>query len=142
MLARMSFQQEGGCQCGGIRYRVSAEPVRVSLCHCLECQKQSGSAFGMSAIVAEASFTLLKGTLKKFTRSSDSGRPVDCHFCPDCGTRIYHQAQVYVGYVNVKPGTFDDRSWLKPTTSIWMGSRQPWVTVPADVFVHDGQPGG
>ena len=85
----MAEQREGGCQCGGIRYRIEAEPVALVACHCTECQRQSGSAFGMSLLVPRDGFRL-SGTPKRFTRSSDSGRPVDCFFCPDCGTRIYH----------------------------------------------------
>jgi hypothetical protein len=70
--------REGGCQCGTIRYRVDAEPIAVGICHCTECQKQSGSAFGMSLIIAKDSFQVLRGTLKTFTRPSDSGRPGCC----------------------------------------------------------------
>jgi len=136
----MTFQQDGGCQCGAVRYRVSAEPMRVALCHCTECQHQSGSAFGMSMIVADAAFELLQGTLKTWTRSSNSGRPVACSFCGECGTRIHHRTEAYAGYTNVKPGTLDDTSWLTPTASIWMSSKQPWVQVPDDFFVHDQQP--
>ena len=136
----MSFVQEGGCQCGAVRYRVTEEPVRVALCHCEECQSQSGSAFGMSMIVPESGFALLKGTLKTWSRTAESGRTVDCLFCPECGNRILHKAQAYAGYVNVKPGTLDDRSWLAPTASIWMGKKQPWVTVPEGLFTHDAQP--
>ncbi len=140
-LRDMSFQQDGGCQCGAIRYRVSAEPVRVSLCHCTECQAQSGSAFGMSMIVSDDAFTLLQGQVKTWTRSSDAGRPVLCAFCADCGTRIFHKAEVYRGYTNVKPGTLDDRSWLKPNISIWNSQKQPWFVIPEEMFKHDHQPG-
>lgn len=136
----MSFQQDGGCQCGAIRYRVSAEPVRVSLCHCSQCQRQTGSAFSMAMIVPDAAFALLRGQLKTWTRSSDAGRPVVCNFCPDCGTRITHQAEVYRGYTNVRPGTLDDRSWLKPTISIWNSQKQPWVVLPDGMYQHDHQP--
>lgn len=136
----MSFQQDGGCQCGAVRYRVSAEPVRVSLCHCGECQRQSGSAFGMSLIVADEAFSILQGQVKTWSRGSDAGRPVLCAFCPECGTRIFHKAEVYRGYTNVKPGTLDDRSWLAPNISIWMSQKQPWLSLQDGFYLHDYQP--
>jgi hypothetical protein len=136
----MSFQRDGGCQCGAVRYRVSAEPLRLSMCHCTQCQHQSGSAFGMSLIVADTAFELLQGSLKTWTRSSDSGRMVACSFCPECGTRIHHKADSYKGYTNVKPGTLDDTSWLEPTISIWMSSKQPWVVVPEGITLEERQP--
>ena len=83
--------REGGCQCGRVRYRIEGEPVILGICHCSECQRQSGSAFGMSMVIPKPQFTLLQGELKSFTRSSESGRPVTCCFCPECGTRIYHE---------------------------------------------------
>lgn len=94
----------------------------------------------MAMIVADDAVQVTKGTLKCWTRSSDSGRPVKCFFCADCGNRIFHQAEVYKGYTNVRPGTLDDTSWLKPTASIWMSSKQPWVEVPEGLYLHDHQP--
>jgi hypothetical protein len=136
----MAFQQDGGCQCGAIRYRVNREPAVVGICHCGECQAATGSAFSMSMIVQVEGFSLLQGQLKTWTRSSDSGRPVICSFCPDCGTRIHHQAELYRGFINVRPGTLDDRSWLRPTMSFWTREKQPWVRVPEDLVQHETQP--
>jgi hypothetical protein len=111
----------------------------VNVCHCSECQRQSGSAFGMSMMVPQANL-VVEGTLKSFTRSSASGRPLSCHFCPECGTRIYHVPSYAHGVLNVKPGTLDDPSWLRPGTHFWTSSRQPWVTLPDGVAHHERQP--
>jgi hypothetical protein len=119
--------REGGCQCGRVRYRVEGEPLILGICHCTECQRQSGSAFGMSMVTPKAQFTLLQGELKTFTRSSDSGRPVICAFCPECGTRIYHVPSYLQGVVNVKPGTLDDTSFIKPAGQGWTSSKQGWI---------------
>ena len=70
----MSDVHEGGCQCGAVRYRVEGDAVAVGICHCTQCQKQSGSAFGMSFIVPKEAFQLLSGSLKTFTRMSDKRR--------------------------------------------------------------------
>lgn len=82
--------REGGCQCGRVRYRVSGDPLALVACHCKECQRQSGSAFGMSLMVRASGFTV-QGELKMFERAANSGRTLRCFFCPECGTRIYHE---------------------------------------------------
>jgi hypothetical protein len=79
----------GGCQCGRIRYRLDGRILGLAVCHCKECQRQSGSAFGMSLAVANDTFVLMAGELKTFSVVCDSGRIKHCTFCPDCGTRIY-----------------------------------------------------
>ena len=86
----MGDPREGGCQCGEVRYQLEGEPLALVVCHCTACQRQSGSAFGMSLIVPKDAFHLVAGAPKNFTRSADSGRSVRCMFCPSCGTRIYH----------------------------------------------------
>ena len=122
---------EGGCQCGSVRYRVEGEPLSLAVCHCTECQRQSGSAFGMSLAVPSDAFRLLAGALKTFTTGCDSGRTKRCAFCPDCGTRIYHQ--VVEAVLSIKPGTLDDTSWLNPAAHYWTKRKQPWVPIPDGV---------
>ena len=137
----MDEAREGGCQCGQVRYRFEGAPLAIAACHCTECQRQSGSAFGMSLLVPENSFQLTAGKLRDFTRSSDSGRPVRCAFCPDCGTRIYHDPTYAQGILNIKPGTLDDTSWLEPTAHVWTGSKQPWTPIPEGGRCFEKQPG-
>lgn len=136
----MSDVRDGGCQCGGVRYRVEGEPVSVGICHCTQCQKQSGSAFGMSFIVPKEAFQLLRGRLKTFTRMSDSGRPVVCAFCPECGTRIYHETRWLEGVLNIKPGTFDDTSFLRPLAQVWTATKQRWLEFSSPIRSFEGQP--
>ena len=132
-------ERTGGCQCGRVRYRVSGEPLKLAVCHCRECQRHAGSAFGMSMIVLETNLAV-EGTLKVFARSSDSGRKVEAFFCPECGTRIYTKPTFAPGIVNLKPGTLDDTSWLRPQLHVWTSSKQPWIELPADIPQHEGQP--
>jgi hypothetical protein len=106
----------------------------------MQCQRQSGSAFGMSCVVPKEAFHLLSGTLKTFIRSSDSGRPVVCAFCPECGTRIYHETRWLEGVLNIKPGTFDDTSFLRPTVQVWTAKRQEWVRSFSELRSFKGQP--
>ena len=136
----MGGPREGGCQCGGVRYRVEGEPLALAVCHCTECQRQSGSAFGMSLIVPRDSFRLLSGELKTFTRPCDGGRTLDCAFCPGCGTRIYHRGTFMKGAVSIKPGTLDDTSWLAPSLHVWTKRKQSWVRIPEGVRCFDTEP--
>jgi hypothetical protein len=128
---------DGGCQCGKVRYRVEGRRLGVVACHCTECQRQSGSAFGLSLVVPLGAFQLRSGELKTFEAICDSGRKKTCAFCPECGTRIYHQTS---NGMSVKAGTLDDTSWLKPDRHYWTKRKQPWVVIPDGVpqFSDDG----
>jgi hypothetical protein len=134
----MTAPYTGGCQCDSVRYIVTTEPIRLLACHCKECQRQSGSAFGMSMLVKKDSLTVT-GRTKQFTRSADSGNEVTGVFCPECGVRIYHVPNPVQDVVALKPGTLDDTSWLRPVSFIWMKSAQGWVLVPDDVKALEGQ---
>lgn len=107
-------------------------------CHCKECQRQSGSAFGLSLIVPQEGVAF-DGELSMFERSSESGRPLKCFFCPACGTRIYHQPS-YGPVVNVRAGTLDDTSGLEPKMHAWVRSKQPWFKIPEGVPTFEKQP--
>lgn len=128
---------DAGCQCGSLRYRLEQDPLFLAVCHCSECQRQSGSAFGMSLGVPPGALNLRSGTLKKFEVRCDSGRIKTCGFCPECGTRIYHQTEKGM---SLKAGTLDDTSWLRPDAHYWTKRKQPWVTIPDGVarFADDG----
>jgi len=128
----------GGCQCGQVRYELTAEPKRLVACHCKECQRQSGSAFGMSMLVAEDNLAVT-GVTKQFTRIADSGNPNTGVFCPECGVRIYNVPRYVQGMLVLKPGTLDDTSWLRPSYFVWMKSTQGWVPVPDGVTTAEGQ---
>ena len=133
----MGAAMEGGCQCRKVRYRLEGEPLGLTVCHCTECQRQSGSAFGMSLAVPRSAFRLLSGELKTFTTVCDSGRNKECAFCPGCGTRIYHQGPAAM---SIKAGTLDDTSRLEPAAHYWTKRKQPWVAIPdgARCFDDDG----
>jgi hypothetical protein len=133
-----SMTREGGCQCGAVRYRVGVEPLHLAICHCTECQRQSGSAFGMSLFVPAEAFRLISGTLNSFTVKCDSGRTKTCTFCAACGTRIHHQTVPTA--LSLKAGTLDDTSSLVPKAHYWTKRKQPWVVIPDGVktYADDG----
>ena len=132
----MTTTRDGGCQCGRIRYRVEGEPLSLAVCHCRECQKQTGSAFGMSLAIRREAFRLTSGELATFSVVCDSGRVKRCTFCGHCGTRIHHSTSDAA--VSLKAGTLDDTSWLHPRAHYWTKRKQPWVVIPdGSVCVED-----
>lgn len=137
----MTDKLTGGCQCGTIRYEVTGAPKRTVVCHCTDCQRQSGAAFGMTLVVAEDDFRIVKGEAKTYASTADTGRDKLGGFCPDCGTRIYHKPEWRKGTYSVKPGTLDDTSGLKPDMHLWTSSKQPWITIPDGVEAYEKQPG-
>jgi len=130
----------GGCQCGACRYEITERPLTLYVCHCTECQRQSGSGFGMSMPVPRAGFTLTRGEPAEWARTADSGRTVNCAYCRDCGTRLFHAPARNPTAVNVKPGTLDSTGWLVPVGHLWTRSVQPWVTIPDGVVAFETQP--
>lgn len=136
----MPAPYSGSCQCGQIRYEIRAEPLTLYLCHCKECQKQSSSAFGMSMSIPLEALAIVQGQPQQWSRVGSSGREVICAFCGVCGTRLFHYPTRNPQIVNVKPGTLDDTSWLKPVGNLWTSSAQPWVTIDDQMVNYPGQP--
>ena len=133
--------RNGGCQCGQIRYEVSGEPIVLYRCHCTECQRQSGSAFGMSMWIKEGEFKITSGSLEKTTRTADSGGKIEAYFCRSCGVRIYTKALgMNAEHIVLKPGTLDLTDDLKPSADIWLKSSQDWFSPPEDTLHFQGQP--
>ncbi len=129
----------GGCQCGAVRYSLAAAPLVLYFCHCTECQKQSSSAFGQSMRVNKKDLSIA-GELTGFSRPGASGNDLICEFCPTCGTRLFHRRTSYTDALNIKAGTLDDTSWLKPAGHIWTKSRQGWFEIPPGDLNYSGQP--
>ncbi|MCB9946365.1 MAG: GFA family protein [Rhodospirillaceae bacterium] len=132
----------GGCQCGDVRYAVRAAPRQLYACHCTECRRQSGSAFGLSLEVDRAAFALTRGRVATWTRPADGGGRVICHFCPRCGTRIWHEHDPASATLTVKAGTLDDPVDLSDAIHIWTDSRLPGVVIPDRARRYPGEPDG
>lgn len=116
--------QSGGCQCGAIRYQVDTKRSQLNICHCHDCQKQSGSAFGMSLVIPPDAFSLKQGEPALFITAADSGRQKTCAFCSQCGVRIYNRTSALM---SVKAGTFDNTDWLQPDGQYFNDRMQPWL---------------
>lgn len=123
-----SFPQYGGCQCGALRYQLSRPPLAIWACHCNQCRKQSGGAFGMSASVAVETLHFIAGAPAIWPRQTDAGHFTDCLFCARCGTRIAHRRREHGGRMALKPGTLDDTSWVVPERHVFTDTALDWVT--------------
>lgn len=128
----------GGCQCGAVRY-VLRGARSVYTCHCLECQKQTASAFAMSIPLLADRLTL-QGQPEVYSRSAFSGGITQCRFCRSCGTRLYHQSSRSPEYVTLKAGTLDDSTGLEPVAHLWISRKQPWVILDPTIPAFDTQP--
>lgn len=128
---------DGGCQCGKIRYRLTGKPLTLYVCHCSDCQKQSGSAFGMSLIMPPRQVEIIKGSesLRSWDTPGGDGRIKRCYYCPDCGSRIMHGSEDPQQNVSIKAGSLDDTGKLQPDAHIWLQSAQPWVKVDRSKYV-------
>ena len=126
----MQLPLTGRCLCGAIHYRITDEPITIYACHCSECQRQSGSAFGLSMWVAHDALEIAAGMPKCWRRHIED-RYVDVFFCADCGTTLFVEPQRAPEVRIVKPGTLDDTKWLHPIGHQWVHSAQPWVDLSA-----------
>lgn len=121
----------GGCQCGDCRFEITGRPLDLYVCHCTECRGQSASAFGISLIVRDADFHLLRGAPHCWDRQAESGGVLRCFFCSNCGSRLYHKPMPRPGRLSVKGGALDQPPDLTGAKHIWTRSRLPGVEIPA-----------
>jgi hypothetical protein len=123
---------EGGCACGVVRYRLTSEPMFVHCCHCLNCQRQTGSAFVINLLIEADRVQLLSGEPAPVDVPRDDGSTQRIHRCPDCQVAVYSEyGRPEVRFV--RGGTLDEPSSVVPDVHIFTRSKLPWVTLPEDV---------
>jgi hypothetical protein len=132
----------GGCLCGAVRYAYEGEIGAAGYCHCADCRRVSGSAFGVSLSVASAGFRVTRGTPRAFTKSGDSGRPVTRFFCPDCGAPLFTQPPLHPERVFIKAGSLDDPSMVRPNRQAWTRSRVAWAEIDPQIDSYETNRGG
>ncbi|MBL8437625.1 GFA family protein [Zoogloea sp.] len=130
----------GGCQCGGVRYAFTGPVLRLIICYCRECQKQSASAFAISVFINRSQFRLTQGAPHWWCRPTDSGHTLECAFCPTCGSRLWHQRQGSTDALSIKGGSLDEPPDLTDAIHIWTSRKLPGLLLPTGSAQHLGQP--
>jgi hypothetical protein len=133
----MDLRLTGGCACGHIRYELLAEPMFVHCCHCLNCQRQTGSAFSSHAMIETDRIRLLSGEPEPTSVPTGSGDTHDIYSCPGCRVAVWSDYGNKSWERLIKIGTLDDSSALRPQAHIFTLSKVPWLVIPSDVPSFD-----
>jgi hypothetical protein len=133
----MTDTLDGGCACGRLRFRMNAAPMFVHCCHCKDCQRQTGSAFVLNALIETNQIDLLSGEPVPLPMPTDSGRSHRVFRCPDCGTAVWSEYGGLKTLRFVRVGTLDEPSALPPDVHIYVRSKLPWIALPDGVPAFD-----
>lgn len=127
------------CRCGSLSAACEGEPVRVSVCHCLECQKRSGSAFAAQARWPNEQVRL-SGEYREWKRTADSGSVVTYRFCPACGSTVSYTIDSWPGVTAVPVGAFADPDFPAPKFSVYENRKHHWVEISGEEVEHSATP--
>lgn len=137
-MAVKRFPREGGCACGGVRYRMETEPLIVHCCHCTWCQRETGSAFVLNAMIEADRVTVLRGEPVCVVTPSASGEGQRIWRCPACQVALW---STYSGSGEairfVRAGTLDDPNAAPPDVHIFTSTKQDWVVLPEGALVFE-----
>lgn len=126
------------CLCGQLSIEVSGEPLGVGVCHCLACQRRTGSVF--AALASFATPYSVSGKATEYVRTGDQGARFIFRFCPTCGTNLFHTEVGEDGSVSVAVGGFAEPGFPPPTVSVYDCRRHPWVQLPAGIRTFSKDP--
>jgi hypothetical protein len=122
------MKRKATCSCGALSLVAQGEPVTVSVCHCLECQRRKGSACGIAVFFA-IGMTEVASISTVLSRIGDRGKPVEFHFCPSCRSTLFWEPDFRPGMTALALGCFEDKDGLEPTQRVFDHHRHPWVMV-------------
>lgn len=132
---------DGQCHCGSIAYEAEVEPDTIAICHCRDCQRQSGSAFRANVPAPAATFRLTKGEPKRYIKIAPSGARRVHAFCGECGGPVYSAAETNPTSYSLRTGALNQVDELgRPARQIWTQRRRPWTLCLDEVPAVDGQP--
>jgi hypothetical protein len=120
------------CSCGQLTVVIAGDPIRVSVCHCLACQRRTGSVFGAQARFSRKS-AQIKGSSTEFVRVGDSGTRATFHFCPACGATVHYAIEGHEDMIAIPVGAFAEPNFPAPTFSVYEDRMHSWVALPPDV---------
>ena len=116
--------RRAACSCGQLHLTIEGEPSRISMCHCLECQRRTGAVISNQARFRREQVTFA-GKATAWMRTAESGNALTFHFCPTCGSTVYWESEGFPGYVAVAIGTFADPNFPAPTIAVWESHATP-----------------
>lgn len=125
------------CSCGQLSLSVQGAPVRVSVCHCLACQRRTGAPFGQQARWARENTSALRGRASHYVRVGDNGGRARFDFCPDCGATVRYTIDGDPEMVAVPVGALADPDFPPPQRSVYGARKHAWVTLPDGIESHD-----
>jgi len=120
------------CQCGRLRALCTGAPERISMCHCLACQRRTGSVFSANSRFRRDRVSV-EGPATAYVRTADTGNTVTAWFCPTCGSTVYWERSGFPDVMAVAQGMFADPAYPAPTVEVWTESRHPWTECIADL---------
>lgn len=139
MAAKGKFPVEGGCACRFVRYRMLTKPLFVHCCHCTWCQRETGSAFVLNAMIETERLRILDGAPEMILTPSASGKGQKIMRCPKCHVAVWsHYAGAGLKVAFVRVGTLDSPALCPPDIHIFTSTKQPWVTLSGDVPIRRG----
>ncbi len=136
MTGNPGYPVAGGCDCGAVRYEVSTEPLFVHCCHCRWCQRETGAAFALNALIETERLSLIEGEPIEVTVPTNSGKGQTFVRCPQCSIALWsHYAGAGRGIAFIRVGTLDEPDLMPPDIHIFTESKQPWIMLTDDVPV-------
>jgi hypothetical protein len=129
----------GGCLCGAVRFRSTAQPLAARVCWCRNCQYLACGNATVNVCFRTETFTI-EGDLSDFVRVADSGNVMHRRFCPQCGVQMFSEAEARPHLIFVRAGTLDDREQIRPASTIWTASAPSWACIDPAIPQVEGQP--
>jgi len=134
--AETDKSRTASCACQKFSIELAGDPQIVSICNCTQCQKRTGSAFGMSAFFDKSQRILTSGDRSTYNRRSDAGRSLSLHFCPNCGTTLFWELDMLPDKIGVAVGCFADPTFPSPDRAVWCQTAHEWLAFPPSVKTY------
>jgi len=128
------------CHCGDVTVSCEGEPAKVSLCHCFDCQRRTGSLFSVAAFFPRGRFRETGVPTETYSRTAASGFSVTFHFCRRCGANVWWEPERMPHLVGVAAGAFADPAFPMPEQAVWASERHAWLEMPAAMPSHAANP--
>jgi hypothetical protein len=133
-------QRTASCHCQRLQLECDGEPTKISMCHCLDCQRRTGSAFSVAVFFERSQVRIGGATSTIYERESASGFPVKFYFCDQCGSNVYWEPARLPELIGVAIGAFADPDFPCPEQSVWTKDKHCWFSLPESMAIFDVSP--